>query len=156
MQCEFSWSHVQRTSIQVAAATSIQFSSDIYISENTIPREKRASIEMLIDRNVEIKQDLRISLPLRGSLGPGSSQLPKTFELYLLVRVLGSNNNYRQSRDNFRQHLRKFLTRIPMIFRQVLEYLDQNTNKSLNFYYVQFYIFFLNSVKFRSSLKNFL
>lgn len=91
----------------------------IYI-ENTIPREKRASIEMLIDRNVEIKQDLRISLPLRGSLGPGSSQLPKTFELYLLVRVLGSNNNYRQSRDNFRQRLRKFLTRIPMIFRQVL------------------------------------
>lgn len=31
MQCEFSWSHVQRTSIRVAAATSIQFSSDIYI-----------------------------------------------------------------------------------------------------------------------------
>lgn len=59
MQCEFSWSHVQRTSIRVAAATSIQFSSDIYIY--TIPREKRASIEMLIDRNVEIKQDLRIS-----------------------------------------------------------------------------------------------
>ena len=30
MQCEFSWSHVQRTSIRVAAATSIQFSSPIY------------------------------------------------------------------------------------------------------------------------------
>ena len=120
MQCEFSWSHVQRTSIRVAAATSIQFSSPIYTYiyiyiyiGDTIPREKRASIEMLIDRNVEIKQDLRISLPLRGSLGPGSSQLPKTFELYLLVRVLGSNNNYRQSRDNFCQRLRKFLTRIP-------------------------------------------
>lgn len=93
MQCEFSWT--QRTSIRVAAATSIQFSSDIYIYI-PIPREKRAPIEMLIDRNVEIKQDLRISLPLRGSLGPGSSQLPKTFELYLLVRVLGSNNNYRK------------------------------------------------------------
>lgn len=32
-----------------------------YIYIYTIPREKRASIEMLIDRNVEIKQDLRIS-----------------------------------------------------------------------------------------------
>lgn len=110
----------------------------IYIG-NTISREKRASIEMLIDRNVEIKQDLRISLPLRGSLGPGSSQLPKTFELYLLVRVLGSNNNYRQSRDNFCQRLRKFLTRIPMIFRQVFEYLDQNTKRSLNFSILYFF-----------------
>lgn len=94
---------------------------------------------MLIDRNVEIKQDLRISLPLRGTLGPGSSQLSKTFELYLLVRVLGSNNNYRQSRDNFCQRLRKFLTRIPMIFRQVFEYLDQNTKRSLNFSILYFF-----------------
>lgn len=40
MQCEFSWSHVQRTSIQVAAATSIQFSSDIYIYREHDSREE--------------------------------------------------------------------------------------------------------------------
>lgn len=108
---EFFRKHARRMSIRAISATPIEFR--LIYAGDMIPWKKEASIEMLIDRNVEIKQDLRISLPLRGSLGPGSSQLPKTFELYLLVRVLGSNNNYRQSRDNFCQRLRKFLTRIP-------------------------------------------
>lgn len=37
MQCEFSWT--QRTSIRVAAATSIQFSSDIYIYTDSTGEE---------------------------------------------------------------------------------------------------------------------
>lgn len=85
MFTEFSREHVQRTSIRVAAATPIQFRS-IYVGD-MIPRVKKASIEMLIDRNVTIQQDLRISLRLRGKLRRSSGQHPKLCEFYLPLRA---------------------------------------------------------------------